>query len=112
MIVPLYVWMTSEPTTAKFIICSAIFTTVTSASNAVYPKLMAYLFPPELRSTGMAISYNLSATIFGGFSLYAITVMLNAVQSALVPAFYVVAVTAVFWIFLVVLHRPGSDFKV
>jgi MFS family permease len=112
MIVPLYVWMTSGPTTAKFIICSAIFTTVTSASNAVYPKLMAYLFPPELRSTGMAISYNLSATIFGGFSLYAITVMLNAVQSPLVPAFYVVAVTAVFWIFLVVLHRPGSDFKV
>jgi len=112
LIMPLYVWMTSEPSTAKFILCSAIFTTVTSASNAVYPKLMAYLFPPELRSTGMAISYNLSATVFGGFSLYAITVLLNAMQSTLVPALYVVAVTAVFWVILVALHRPGADFKV
>ncbi|WP_198084174.1 MFS transporter [Variovorax sp. E3] len=112
LIMPLYVWMTAEPSTAKFILCSAIFTTVTSASNAVYPKLMAYLFPPELRSTGMAISYNLSATVFGGFSLYAITVLLNAMQSTLVPALYVVAVTAVFWVILVALHRPGADFKV
>jgi len=39
---------------------------------------MAYLFPAELRAAGMALTYNVSAAIFGGASLYFVTLLIGS----------------------------------
>ena len=39
-----------------------------AAYSGVLPALMSELFPIATRSTGIAISYNVSVPIFGGFA--------------------------------------------
>jgi MFS transporter, MHS family, proline/betaine transporter len=46
----------------------------------------------KLRSTGMSIAYNSSAAIFGGGSLYFISLLIEKTHSPLVPAYYLLAI--------------------
>ena len=65
--------------------------TLYGLASGVGPGMLASLFPVEVRSTGMAISYNVPVTIFGGFSPLTITWMIHTTKSDLVPAFYLIA---------------------
>lgn len=60
--------------------------------KAVYfgalPALMAETFPVETRATGMAISYNIGVTLFGGFAPLIVASLIQATGSKLAPAFY------------------------
>ncbi|AFT87848.1 MFS transporter [Paraburkholderia phenoliruptrix] len=60
--------------------------------KAVYfgalPALMAETFPIETRATGMAISYNVGVTIFGGFAPLIVASLIQATGSKLAPAYY------------------------
>jgi hypothetical protein len=55
------------------------------------PGLLAGLFPVSVRSTGMAISYNIAVTVFGGFAPLTVTSLIAATGNKLVPAFYIIA---------------------
>ena len=60
--------------------------------KAVYfgalPALMAETFPVETRATGMAISYNIGVTVFGGFAPLIVATLIQATGSKQAPAFY------------------------
>ena len=45
----------------------------------------------EVRSTGMAIAYNVSVTVFGGFAPLTVTWLIAATGSKLMPAYYIIA---------------------
>jgi MHS family proline/betaine transporter-like MFS transporter len=55
------------------------------------PALMAETFPVETRATGMAISYNIGVTVFGGFAPLIVATLIQATGSKLAPAFYLMA---------------------
>ena len=55
------------------------------------PGLLAGLFPVEVRSTGMAIAYNVGVTVFGGFAPLTVTWLIDTTGSKLVPAYYIIA---------------------
>jgi len=55
------------------------------------PGLLAGLFPVSVRSTGMAISYNIGVTVFGGFAPLTVTWLIATTGSKLVPAYYIIA---------------------
>jgi hypothetical protein len=55
------------------------------------PGMLAGLFPVEVRSTGMAITYNVGVTVFGGFAPLTVTWLIAATGSKLVPAYYIIA---------------------
>jgi MFS family permease len=55
------------------------------------PGLLAGLFPVSVRSTGMAISYNIGVTVFGGFAPLTVTSLIAATGNKLIPAFYIIA---------------------
>jgi MHS family proline/betaine transporter-like MFS transporter len=52
------------------------------------PALMAETFPVETRATGMAISYNIGVTVFGGFAPLIVATLIQATGSKQAPAFY------------------------
>ncbi|MBI0325470.1 MFS transporter [Burkholderia plantarii] len=52
------------------------------------PALMAEIFPVETRATGMAVSYNIGVTIFGGFAPLIVASLIQTTGSKLAPAFY------------------------
>jgi MFS transporter, MHS family, proline/betaine transporter len=91
-VVPLYSWLNSVPSAERLLVFTSIFAFVTSIYTSVLPTLMAFMFPVKLRSTGMSIAYNSSAAIFGGGSLYFISLLIEKTHSPLVPAYYLLAI--------------------
>jgi MHS family proline/betaine transporter-like MFS transporter len=53
--------------------------------------MLAGLFPVEVRSTGMAIAYNLGVSLFGGFAPLTVTWLIAETGSKLMPAYYIIA---------------------
>ena len=54
------------------------------------PGMIARLFPTAVRSTGMAIAYNVAVTVFGGLSPLTVTWLIQASQSRMMPAVYLI----------------------
>ncbi|WNN42432.1 MULTISPECIES: MFS transporter [Winslowiella] len=52
------------------------------------PSLMADLFPMETRASGMAISYNIAVTVFGGFAPLICSLLITATGTSLAPSYY------------------------
>ena len=60
-------------------------------SLAAMPALLADIFPTNVRSTGLAVSYNISVTIFGGFSPLIATWLIDITGDKLAASYYVMA---------------------
>jgi MFS transporter, MHS family, proline/betaine transporter len=56
--------------------------------SGVMPSLMAEIFPTRTRGTGMALSYNISVPIFGGFAPFISTWLIALTGNNLAPSFY------------------------
>lgn len=52
------------------------------------PSVMADLFPMATRASGMAISYNVAVTVFGGFAPLICTLLITATGTSLAPSYY------------------------
>ena len=61
-----------------------------AAYSGVLPSLMSELFPTATRSTGIALSYNISVPIFGGFAPLIASWLIAADGSPLAPSFYLI----------------------
>jgi MFS transporter, MHS family, proline/betaine transporter len=58
--------------------------------SGVMPSLMAEIFPTRTRGTGMALSYNISVPIFGGFAPFISTWLIAFTGNNLAPSFYLI----------------------
>lgn len=67
--------------------------TLKSVYFATVPSLMADIFPIQTRATGMAISYNIAVTIFGGFAPVICTALIGLTNDNLSPSYYLVVVS-------------------
>jgi MHS family proline/betaine transporter-like MFS transporter len=50
---------------------------------------VAEQFPAGVRSTGLALAYNMAVMLFGGFAPFIVTWLLERTGSPLAPAYYV-----------------------
>lgn len=85
---PAYLWIISAPSIVSIMAVELIFALLIGASNSPIPTALAGLFPTEVRSTGLAIAYNIAAAVFGGFSPFVLTWLLHATGNNLMPAHY------------------------
>lgn len=85
---PAYYWIVSAPSMASIMTVELVFALLIGASNSPIPAAIAGLFPTEVRSTGLAISYNIAASVFGGFSPFVLTWLLHVTGDSLMPAHY------------------------
>jgi len=67
--------------------------------------MLADIFPTSIRGTGLALSYNFSVTLFGGFAPLIVTWMIEATGSKLAPSFYVMGTALISVIAVVALGR-------
>jgi len=56
------------------------------------PSMMADHSPVGTRASGMAISYNVAVTVFGGFAPFICTLLISMTGSSLAPGYYLMAV--------------------
>ncbi|MBB5457154.1 MFS transporter [Paraburkholderia sp. Cpub6] len=85
---PAYYWIVNAPSFASIMSVELGFALLISASNAPIPTALAGLFPTEVRSTGLAISYNIGAAVFGGFSPMVLTWLLHVTGNNMMPAHF------------------------
>ena len=70
--------------TMQAIVCGAIGIGFGAVSTA-----LAEQFPVRMRSTGLALSYNIAVMLFGGFAQLIVTWLIKVTGSPLAPAYYV-----------------------
>jgi hypothetical protein len=55
-----------------------------------FSSAMAEQFPAGIRSTGMAVAYNVAVMVFGGFAQFIVTWLIHVTGSPVAPVFYVI----------------------
>src|SRR5579862_1269358 len=88
---PLFLILNTWPTLTTLILVQALVGLLNAACLGPISALLAEIFPTGTRGTGLALSYNLSVTIFGGFAPLIVTAMIAASGNKLAPSFYVMA---------------------
>jgi len=88
---PMFAYVLAAPGFARLFLAQFVVLTVFGLLQGPGPGLLAGLFPVAVRSTGMAISYNLSVTVFGGFAPLTVTWLIAITGNKLMPAFYIIA---------------------
>jgi MFS family permease len=87
---PLFAYVLTAPSFTRLLEAQLVALTLFGLLTGLAPGMLASLFPVEVRSTGMAISYNVVVTVFGGFAPLTVTWMIHATKSDFVPAFYLI----------------------
>ena len=64
-------------------------------------------FPVETRAVGVAFSYSLSVTIFGGFAPFVATWLIAATGDSLSPAYYLMATAFLSIVALMMIRRSS-----
>ncbi|PJG59689.1 MFS transporter [Aeromonas cavernicola] len=85
---PMFAWLTYSPQFSTLLMVQSAMGILLAAYFGCLPALMTELFPAQVRTTGMALSYNLSVTFFGSFALVIITWLIQVTGSKLAPSFY------------------------
>src|SRR5690348_7603473 len=75
-----------------------------AAYSGTLPALMAELFPTATRGTGIALSYNISVPVFGGFAPAIATWLVATTGSPLAPSFYLIATSLLSLVVLIVIR--------
>jgi len=88
---PMFAYVLVAPGFERLFLAQFVVLTVFGLLQGSGPGLLAGLFPVAVRSTGMAISYNLSVTVFGGFAPLTVTWLIAMTDNKLMPAFYIIA---------------------
>ncbi len=86
--VPLFSWL-SGGQLALIVMAQVLITLFVSAYMGPFFAVVATLFPVASRYTGLSISYNIAAALFGGTAPLMATVLMERSGSALAPGWYV-----------------------
>lgn len=91
---PLFQLLVAVPTVAVLTVVQVVFGAVMASYFGPLPGLYHDLFPTNVRTTGMAVGYNLGVLAFGGFAGAIFTFLIDRTGSLSAPAFYFMAVAA------------------
>lgn len=102
---PAFVLLTTYPIVATVVVITCWLSLLKTAYSGVLPSLMAEVFPARTRSTGMALSYNISVPIFGGFAPFFAEYAIDITGDRHAPSFYLVLTAIASLVVLVVVRR-------
>lgn len=102
---PMFLLLNSFPSVGVLLLVQGIVGILIAACLGPIPAMLADIFPTSIRGTGLALSYNFSVTLFGGFAPLIVTWMIDATGNKLAPSFYVMATVLISVIAVVCLGR-------
>jgi MFS transporter, MHS family, proline/betaine transporter len=85
---PAFLLLTAMPTMAVLVVVVCWLSLLKTAYSGVLPSLMAELFPTRTRAAGVALSYNISVPIFGGFAPFFAALLIRLTGDRNAPSFY------------------------
>jgi drug/metabolite transporter (DMT)-like permease len=70
---------------------------------------LAEQFPTRVRSTALAIAYNIAVMLFGGFAQFFVTWLIQTTGTPIAPAYYLIFGAAVGLLAALFLKERGRD---
>jgi MFS family permease len=92
---PAFLLLVHVPTTGILVSVTALVTTLGALSAAATTSALAAAFPNEVRSSGIAISYAISVSVFGGTTQFIIAWLIGVTGDRLSPAYYLIAASLI-----------------
>ena len=109
---PVFYLIVAWPSLATVIFAVGFLNLIKAGYSGVLPSLISEQFPVETRAVGVAFSYSISVTVFGGFAPLVATWLIAATGDALSPAYYLMATALVSIVALMAIRRRrvyGAD---
>lgn len=92
---PLFVFLVGNQTLLALTLVQVVLGILMALYFGPLPALLSDIFPTNIRSSGLSISYNLGVTLFGGFAPLILAWLVNRTGSLLAPSYYYIAVAVV-----------------
>ena len=95
LIWPLFLWLSSAPSVLTLYVATIANAGLTALSAGIGLAMLPELLPRRVRATGLAISYAIGVSIFGGSTQFVIAWLIHATGNPVAPAWYVMATSLV-----------------
>jgi MFS transporter, MHS family, proline/betaine transporter len=92
---PLFAWVSSNPSFSSLLAMQVILCGLFGIFNGPVSTALGEQFPTRVRSTALAIGYNIAVMLFGGFAQFFVTWLIHATGTPIAPAFYLIFGAAV-----------------
>jgi MHS family proline/betaine transporter-like MFS transporter len=106
---PVLAWVVATRTVTALFIGQTLFCAIVSVFTGSVPAVVAALFPARFRSTGVSLTYNFAAVVFGGFAPAVLTFLTETTHNTMAPALYVVAAAAVSLLALAFVRQGAAE---
>jgi MFS transporter, MHS family, proline/betaine transporter len=106
---PLFAWVSANPSFGSLLTMQIILCGLFGVFNGPISTALAEQFPTRVRSTALAISYNIAVMVFGGFAQFFVTWLIAATGTPIAPAYYLMFGAAVGLIAAFFLKERASD---
>jgi MFS family permease len=90
VVYPAFAFLVSEKSLWSLVAVAALLNLLSTMSAAAAMAAIVETFPNAVRSAGMAVSYALSVSAFGGTTQFVIAWLIGATGDPLSPAYYVI----------------------
>ena len=85
---PSFVWLQAERTLTALAVTQTLFCVILSGLFGAMSTALAEQFPTHVRTSGLAIAYNIAVMMFGGFAPFIVAWLIRFLATPLAPAFY------------------------
>lgn len=110
VIYPCFLWLINSPTPAVLLTVVGILSVGLVIQTVPGITMLPEMFPKAVRASGMSLVYSVGVALFGGFSPFIGTWLVNATGSKLAPAWYLIVMTLVSLVGLIWLKdHTGRD---
>jgi MFS transporter, MHS family, proline/betaine transporter len=106
---PLFAWVSANPSFGTLLIMQIILCSLFGVFNGPISTALAEQFPTRVRSTALAISYNIAVMLFGGFAQFFVTWLIAATGTPIAPAYYLMFGAAIGLVAAFFLKERASD---
>jgi MHS family proline/betaine transporter-like MFS transporter len=102
---PCFWLMDVYPSLATVVFVVAFLNLIKAGYSGVLPSVLSEQFPVEIRAVGVALSFSISVTIFGGFAPFVATWLIAETGDPLSPSYYLMATALLSIIALMAIQR-------
>jgi MFS transporter, MHS family, proline/betaine transporter len=106
---PVFWLMVAYPSVATAVFAVGWLNIIKGGYSGVLPSLMSEQFPVETRAVGVAFSYSISVTIFGGFAPFFATWLIAQTGDPLSPSYYLMATALLSLTALILIQRRTAS---
>src|ERR1700682_388561 len=100
--------MDAYPSLATAMFAVGFLNLIKAGYSGVLPSVLSEQFPVETRAVGVAFSFSVAVTIFGGFAPFVATWLIARTGDPLSPSYYLMATALLSVIALMAIERRAT----